>query len=220
MKKVKIMNETKNEKMKKMTKNAQRETTLRPPLRRRCAMVEPLTPIRNCGGTVKNHGARTSLRDGRLFARPLELCEARGSVRHGWVLDPEVVVRLHIDDVTGGGRGTEPWYGTAAAILEARGRLLGIGGDSGGHRLPCFVGSHHKEAAPTRSAAPSGRCRISPTNVACGRSAQYGLDGPHARHVEGLADTRGAGWRQDEPDVAMCLSEGHELVAGLARCKP
>ena len=30
-------------------KNAQRETTLRPPLRRRCAMGEPLTFIGNCG---------------------------------------------------------------------------------------------------------------------------------------------------------------------------
>ena len=34
----------------KNMKNAQRETTLRPPLRRRCAMENPLTPIRNCGG--------------------------------------------------------------------------------------------------------------------------------------------------------------------------
>ena len=34
-------------------KNAQRETTLRPPLRLRCAMVEPLTPIRNCWGYGK-----------------------------------------------------------------------------------------------------------------------------------------------------------------------
>ena len=33
-----------------MKKNAQRETTLRPPLRRRCAMVELLTPLRDCGG--------------------------------------------------------------------------------------------------------------------------------------------------------------------------
>ena len=38
-----------SKKMKKW-KNAKRETTLRPPLRRRCAMEEPLTPIRNCGG--------------------------------------------------------------------------------------------------------------------------------------------------------------------------
>ena len=38
-----------NEKNGKM-KNVQRVTTLRRPLRRRCAMEEPLTPLRNCGG--------------------------------------------------------------------------------------------------------------------------------------------------------------------------
>ena len=41
-------------------KNAQRETTLRPPLRRRCTMGEPLTPIRNCGSDdrLSNHFRR------------------------------------------------------------------------------------------------------------------------------------------------------------------
>ena len=42
-------------KIKKMQKHAQRETTLRPPLRLRCAMEEPLTPIRNCGGYGKGY---------------------------------------------------------------------------------------------------------------------------------------------------------------------
>ena len=37
------------QKKKKNSSKAHRETTLRPPLRRRCAMEEPLTPIRNCG---------------------------------------------------------------------------------------------------------------------------------------------------------------------------
>ena len=39
--------------------NAQRETTLRPPLRRRCAMGEQLTPIRNWGG--RGYGTITAL---------------------------------------------------------------------------------------------------------------------------------------------------------------
>ena len=49
------MEKWKNGKMEKLKKcnnekNAQRVTTLRPPLRRRCAMGELLTPIRNCRG--------------------------------------------------------------------------------------------------------------------------------------------------------------------------
>ena len=42
-----------SERIKKF-KNTQRETTLRLPLRRRCPMGDPLTPIRNLGVTGFN----------------------------------------------------------------------------------------------------------------------------------------------------------------------
>ena len=45
----------------KICKNAQRETTLRRPLRRRCALGEPLTLYRNCGAL---RGSRRPCRRG------------------------------------------------------------------------------------------------------------------------------------------------------------